>query len=484
MTILSTSISFEVFFQSRVSHELTFYLAAVVLVVLTAESCIKLLNRDSFGIMVGVYVTVFAWYFVDPFINPEQYDYMPSSSLGQSYGQVALFLIGFRVFTPVATRWILRQRSSGVFDLRLTPEQILRGVATLWLVLFIIGIARMGGDVIGAVFPVDGRAGPTMWGRSGVESSATGFLISFAGYVFNAVTAFLGVLVFFQRTTAWRLFAGAMFAMTLPYFFFAGARSHFLAAVMPFMLTYLLYGRHRLILKLAILALAFLCLNEGFKFVKVFRLGGFREVLASGDPYELLGEDGGQTDLNMIQELCFVNAYLETGGTSPAYGARYLNELLNFIPRSIWPSKPMIGIDYAKWRGFESEDSEDEEGEIGVNTTISSGMIGGGVLNFGQIFGPVAAGMLMALWTGLLIRWWEQRRSLLRLVLFMLGAGLTFNLGRDISMLVLWPVIFGYCFVRLAERWATRRFGQPPQITTAVPANAGPMQVVAGRLSQ
>ena len=115
MMILSTSTSFEVFFRSMVTHELTFYLAAVVLVVLTAESCIKLLNRDSFGITVGVYVTVFAWYFVDPFINPEQYDYLPSSSLGQSYGQVLLFLIGFRVFTPVAIRWIVRRRSSGSF---------------------------------------------------------------------------------------------------------------------------------------------------------------------------------------------------------------------------------------------------------------------------------------------------------------------------------------------------------------------------------
>src|SRR6478672_8497048 len=101
MLILSTSISFEVIFGSAVLHELTFYLAAVVLVVLTAESCVKLLNRDSFGITVGVYVTVFAWYFVDPFIYPEQYDSLPSSSLGQSYGQVVLFLIGFRVFMPV-----------------------------------------------------------------------------------------------------------------------------------------------------------------------------------------------------------------------------------------------------------------------------------------------------------------------------------------------------------------------------------------------
>src|SRR6476646_9424690 len=101
-----------------VAHELTFYLAAVVLVVLTVESCIKLLNRDSFGITVGVYVTVFAWYFVDPFLNPEQYDYLPSFLLGQSYGQVLLFLIGFRLFTPVAVRWIHRRRSTAVFAMR------------------------------------------------------------------------------------------------------------------------------------------------------------------------------------------------------------------------------------------------------------------------------------------------------------------------------------------------------------------------------
>src|SRR5262249_15428616 len=155
--------------------------------------------------------------------------------------------------------------------------------------------------------------------------------------------------------------------------------------------------------------------------------------------------------------------YLSTGGTSPAYGTRYLNEVMNFIPRALWPSKPMIGIDYAKWRGFESEDSE-----LGVNTTVSSGMIGGGVLNFGKIFGPIAAAILMAFWVGLLIRWWQQRESLLRLMLFMLGAGLTFNLGRDITLLVLWPAIFAYFFVRLMEIWAMKRFGVSPQRATVI----------------
>ena len=99
-------------FPSMVTHELTFYLAAAALLVLTVESCVKLLNGDSFGIAVAVYVTVFAWYFVDPFLNPEQYEYLPSFLLGQSYGQVCLFLIGFRVFMPVAVRWIVRRRST------------------------------------------------------------------------------------------------------------------------------------------------------------------------------------------------------------------------------------------------------------------------------------------------------------------------------------------------------------------------------------
>ena len=447
------------------------------------ESCIKLLNRNSLGVTLMVYVTVFGWYFVDPFLNPEQYDYLPSSLLDQSYGQVLLFLIGFRVFTSVATRWILSFRSSAVLDTRLNPEQILKAVGVLWLVLFLIGICRMDGDVMAAVFPLDGRGGATMWGRGAVESGASGFLISSGGYLFNAVTAFLGVLIFFQRSTTWRLVAAAMFAITLPYFFLAGARSHFLAAVLPSIVAYLFYGRHPLVIRLAILAVAFVCLDQGLRFVTANRdNGGFREALASENPYEFIGEDLPRSGLNMIQELCFVNVYLETGGGSPAYGARYLNELLNFIPRAIWPSKPLIGIDYAIWRGFESE--HDENGEVGVNTTVSSGMIGGGVLNFGQILGPISAGMLMAIWTGLLIRWWQQRESLLRLVLFMLGVGLTFNLGRDITLLVLWPAIFAYSFVRLVEIWAMGRVRELPPLATAIPGDARPMQVATGRLGQ
>jgi len=287
-----------------VIHEVTFYLAAVVLLVLTVESCIKLLNQNSFSITLLVYMTVFAWYFVDPFINPEQYDYLPSFLLGQSYGQVLLFLIGFRVFMPVAVRWIVRSRNTGIFATqRVSPEQVLIAVGAIWFLLFAIGIYRMGGDVVGAVLPIDSRAGATMWGREAVSSSASGFLIASGAYLFNAITAFLGVLVFFQRSTSWRLLAAGMFAITLPYFFFEGARSHFLAAVLPFIITYLLYARQPLVLKLAVLAVAFVCLDQGFKFVTAFRGTGFREVLAAENPYELIDEDARQHLRRMVENI-------------------------------------------------------------------------------------------------------------------------------------------------------------------------------------
>src|SRR5215475_12967698 len=464
-----------------VTHELTFYLAAAALLVLTVESCIKLLNRHSFSITLAVYVTVFGWYFVDPFINPEQYEYVPSFLINQSYGQVFLFLIGFRFFMPVAGRWVVRRRNSdAVGTQRFASEQILIPAGAIWFLLLMIGVYRLDGDVIGALFPVDSRAGATMWGRGAVETSAAGFLIASAGYVFNAITAFLGVLIFFQRTTFWRLAAGGMFIVSLPYFLFEGARSHFLAVILPFIITYLFYGRQPLIIKLAILAVAFVCLDECFKFVTAFRGTGFRELLAAEHPYELVDEELRQSGLNMIQELCFANAYLSSGATSPAYGGRYLDELLNFIPRVIWPSKPLIGFDYAIWRGLETPDG-------GIYATVSAGMIGGGVLNFGSFFGPVVAGMIMALWTALLIRWWQQRDSLLRLMLFMLGAGLTFNLGRDITLLVLWPVVFSYCFVRLIEIWTAKYTGATPRVVSqptpfaAVhlePASASPARLV------
>jgi hypothetical protein len=69
---------------------------------------------------------------------------------------------------------------------------------------------------------------------------------------------------------------------------------------------------------------------------------------------------------------------------------RYFAELVNPIPRGLWKDKPEIGIDYAIARG--QLWAGQAAGQAGVGATISTGMIGQGVVNFGPFFGVLAAG--------------------------------------------------------------------------------------------
>jgi hypothetical protein len=139
---------------------------------------------------------------------------------------------------------------------------------------------------------------------------------------------------------------------------------------------------------------------------------------------------------------------MDRGTYTPTYGERYFAELVAFVPRPLWPDKPLIGIDYAIARGF-----SDPHKEHGVVATIATGMVGQGVVNFGPLLGPMVAAALAAAWVSILSRLWTQRERVGRLALYLLGLGLTINLGRDITLLVLFPFVFGYVIVVLHEKW-------------------------------
>jgi hypothetical protein len=84
------------------------------------------------------------------------------------------------------------------------------------------------------------------------------------------------------------------------------------------------------------------------------------------------------------------------------------------------------------------------EAGAGVGATISTGMIGQGVVNFGTFFGVLAAAFLMALWVVILARQDLLGEKMGRMLLFFIGCVLTFNLGRDITLITLYPFLFGY----------------------------------------
>ena len=163
----------------------------------------------------------------------------------------------------------------------------------------------------------------------------------------------------------------------------------------------------------------------------------------------------------MYEELCWINTFIQQGTYNPNWGSRYFAELVNPIPRALWHGKPLIGIDYAVARGQEGG----EEGEAGVNATISTGMIGQGVVNFGRLIGPAFAALLMSFWVAILSRLDLHVYEFGRLPLYALGMILTFNLGRDITLITLYPFIFGLLVVWWMEHRRSRTsFQSKPRI--------------------
>jgi hypothetical protein len=209
--------------------------------------------------------------------------------------------------------------------------------------------------------------------------------------------------------------------------------------------------------KIVVLLVCYMVVNAWMKFVIANRsdnsiTAAFKEKGLSLGAQKSVHNEG----LNMFEELCWISTFIDNGNYQVNWGARYFAELVNPIPRVFWPGKPLIGLDYAIARGHAQED--DTQG--GVNTTISTGLIGQGVVNFGRFLGPMAAALLMSLWVAVLARLDLTIQALGRLPLYSLGLILTFNMGRDITLIVLYPFVFG----ALVVWWLSRHQPQPAEV--------------------
>jgi len=115
----------------------------------------------------------------------------------------------------------------------------------------------------------------------------------------------------------------------------------------------------------------------------------------------------------------------------------------------------MVGVDYAIARGFTEHRHNIDSNEGGITASISTGMIGQGVANFGRFLGPMCAALLMAIWVSMLARL-DLRGDPARLILCTVGMILTFNMGRDITLFVLYPFVFGYMLL-LGWEWQQKK---------------------------
>jgi hypothetical protein len=415
------------------------------------------------GIPMGAVLgTVGLWYFGDALYNDYQ-NYaleIGPQYLEAAWWQVALFLLFFLILTPTIHRmmnrkvlgdrsefWELMKRGgidNPEFQRRL--DIATRLIAGVWLVLMAIALLRTNFDFLGLFAPyVSGKANP--WGRGRIGGGFDA-LISLANYLQIMLASAFGIVAAVAKNRRTRVLAIVITALSLPWFLLDRTRNTMLAVALPGLLAWVFVRlKSGIMLKIAVLVGAFLVTEVWMKFVIQTRSGGdisraFMQLGVGGVVQQVEESETKHQGLNMFEELAWINSFIDKGTYAVNNGARYFAELVNPIPRVIWPDKPMIGIDYAIARG--QLYSGASEGAAGVGATISTGMIGQGVVNFGPFFGVLAAALLMAIWVAILARQDLMGVKMGRMLLFFIGCVLTFNLGRDITLITLYPFLFGY----------------------------------------
>ena len=81
-----------------------------------------------------IYFTTAAWYFVDRVYTPETYKNFPSDIIAQSYMQILIFLLAFRILIPLIAKPFINEVKTPDTALTFRPEQILK---YLFIVCFI-----------------------------------------------------------------------------------------------------------------------------------------------------------------------------------------------------------------------------------------------------------------------------------------------------------------------------------------------------------
>jgi hypothetical protein len=437
-----------------------FWLAAVALIFFGLQAWS--LRDTSIGIpMLVVLATAGFWYFGDVLYN-DYTDYLAELNKGAleaAWWEVLAFICVFGLLAPrihdAVNGKFLRRPSvmlqlvrhggikSTIYQNQI--DAIFMLVFIAWVILMSIALIRTNFDFQGIFAPyLSGSDKDDPWGRGRVGSGLDS-LLAVAGYFQIGLTAMYGVIaaVSSRPRTFYLALIGCL--LMLPFYLFDRTRSTMLVVLLPGFLS-LVFIRLRVsfLVRVIILVVGFVALESWLKFIIESR--GEQTITAAFIARMNSKIVDPATDkhlgLNMFEELGFINGFLDDGTFRPNWGEEYFAEIVNPIPRVLWSGKPMIGIDYAIARGLTFQEADSNE--AGVGASLSTGMVGQGGINFGPYLGPTASAFLLSLWVAFLARLDIRGNEVWRLLLYGLGLVLTFNMGRDVTLLVIYPFVFFY----------------------------------------
>jgi oligosaccharide repeat unit polymerase len=424
------------------------YLASLMFLLMLLAECGLRMKELRWGISSIVYITIGLWYFVDPVYRPEGYVNYSDMQKAMVYVQVFIFLLGFRLsielIAPKTQSSILR-----AFDPRELDRSSFVGILVLiWLVLFLIGMYRADFRFIDALFPLGARwTGAQMWGR-GRLGGAMDFFVSLGYYSYQLCCASFGLIAVGTRRTNVRIVMLGLMCLTWPMFALSGSRNTLLTVAIPSVLAILILKPWSWAQRAIFLVLCLVTLNTTMLISITYRERGVSSFFEEESYSEAL-EDAKHAGLNMPEELIYINDYQQRGLLQPELGYEYFAQAVNFVPRFLWPGKPFPGEKFAAlrvgyFRGV-------------VAATVSNGLVGQGVQNFGPWAGPLAPALLLAFLIRWMCRFPLHGAVFLRVSLVIFLMALIPNLGRDITLMNLWPAIFGVAGVLFWERSSTGR---------------------------
>jgi len=462
---------------TSVSLPLPFYFCVIAVLALAGSAWKG--RHAGWGIpMLAVVGTAGVWYIGDVLYNDygtyeKQFGDAP---LIAAWWEVLLFFLSLGILTPILNRKIngdLVNEGSRVLwmmqHVAIDQEQFQDQISAIgrlllwpWIILMVAGLVRTHFDVIGLFFPYLGeKADP--WARDRVGGGIDA-LYALAIYIQLMLTALWGVVFVLSKRPATFTMAGIIYFLSAPFYVFDRTRSYMLAILLPaFMALITLRIKRGIWVRLMVCVVGFVLIEHWMKFVIDNRdKGSIAASFKTGGTQDQEVKARKHGGFNMYQELCYINYYIEQGSYKVNWGSRYFAEIVNPIPRVLWPGKPMIGIDYAIARGMAYGTLDAKSG--GIAASISTGMIGQGVVNFGGFFGPIASALLMAVWIAVLSRQDLMGNDLGHLLLYALGLVLTYNMGRDITLLILYPFVFGLILLHFVKK---RKNNQLPLIHEA-----------------
>lgn len=402
--------------------------------------------------------SIIFWYFGDVYYN--SYDYYALQFRPQvlelAWAQVAVFIFFFILFAQLMTRG-LRGRSLAYrayrYPLNRTHEfqsmisNFFVVIIVLWIVCLVSAVVLIGSDVVHFLLPFIGdRANPFARARIGGGFSA---LVSLVGYLYLLVGAGAGVILALTRNKKLRMYAMILCVSVWSFYLLDRTRNSMLVVCLPGFLSWVFFKLNQpLMVRAGYLFVGVLVLSLWMAFVMAARDSqtSVQNHLSSVGWNSVAESQSRHAGLNMFEELCWITNFMLDGRLKANEGERYLAELANPIPRALWSNKPTIGLEYAILRGQRSV-----RGGEAVTATVSTGLIGQGTTNFGLFYGPLAAAFLFALWVRLLSDLDTKRQSLNRFPIYIVGLVLTFNMGRDITLLTLYPFFFGLIAINLFE---------------------------------